>query len=153
MEKKMAVQKELLAPCGLFCGVCSIRIAHVNDDAKFKEKLSGFYSVKPEEIHCDGCLSATPFFFCQSCPIKSCTAEKGYAGCHECADFPCTHVTNFPLPIAKKVMMRAVPAWKELGTEKWVEAEYKRYTCPSCGYALFRGAKRCRNCKTEVAVD
>lgn len=149
----MAVQRELLAPCGLFCGVCSIRIAHVNNDAKFKEKLSGVYGVKAEDIRCEGCLSETPFLFCQSCPIKSCTQEKGYAGCHECADFPCSHIENFPFPIAKKVMLRAIPEWKDLGTEKWVEAEYKRYTCPSCGASLFRGAQRCRSCKTEVHID
>ena len=40
-----------------------------------------------------------------------------------------------------------------MGTEKWVEAEQKRYLCPHCGYQLFRGAKRCRGCKEPVDQD
>jgi predicted RNA-binding Zn-ribbon protein involved in translation (DUF1610 family) len=31
--------------------------------------------------------------------------------------------------------------------------EEERYHCPNCGYALFRGANRCRNCKEPVDVD
>jgi predicted RNA-binding Zn-ribbon protein involved in translation (DUF1610 family) len=55
------------------------------------------------------------------------------------------------MPVGKKVMLRAIPQWREWGTEKWVGEEEKRYVCPSCGYQLFRGAKRCRNC--DVSVD
>ena len=50
-------------------------------------------------------------------------------------------------------MYRTIPTWKELGTEKFVEAEEKRYQCPECGNALFRGAKKCNKCKTPVDVD
>ena len=37
------VKKELLAPCGLWCGLCSIFIAHKNNNIKFKEKLLPVY--------------------------------------------------------------------------------------------------------------
>jgi len=50
-------------------------------------------------------------------------------------------------------MMRAIPQWREMGTEKWVAAEEARYQCPQCGLKLFRGAKRCRECKTPVDLD
>jgi len=51
------------------------------------------------------------------------------------------------------------PVWRgkvaELGDEKgsveWARAELERYHCPACGKPLFRGAKRCRACKEEVA--
>ena len=43
-------------------------------------------------------------------------------------------------------MLRSIPARRELGTERWMEEEEKRYHCPQCGNALFRGAKRCRGC-------
>jgi DNA-directed RNA polymerase subunit RPC12/RpoP len=51
------------------------------------------------------------------------------------------------------VMLRAIPHWREVGTEKWVEDEEARYHCPSCGHKLFRGAKRCNRCKAEVDLD
>jgi len=149
------VKKELLAPCGLYCGVCGVLIADRDNNQKFKERLSTVYGVPPEEIRCQGCLAEkeTVFLYCQSCPIKSCVSERGFEACHECNEFPCHHVENFPLPVGKKVIQRAIPQWREWGTQKWVQAEESRYICPHCGYKLFRGTKRCRNCSEEVDVD
>jgi hypothetical protein len=147
------VNKDLLAPCGLYCGVCGILIAHRDNNSKFKELLAGFYGVLPDEISCKGCLSDERFKYCQECPIRSCTEEKHYEGCHECNGFPCDLIQNFPVPVGKKVILRAIPTRRELGTEKWVEKEEMRYHCPHCGDELFRGAKRCRNCKEPVDQD
>ena len=150
----MEVNKDLLAPCGLYCGVCAVRIAYRDDNQKFKEKLVSVYGVSsPEDIRCGGCLSDDRFFYCQVCPIRDCNEKKGYEGCHQCDEWPCEMIENFPLPVGKKVIMRAIPAWRELGTEAWVEQEEKRYSCSSCGAPLFRGAKRCRSCSAEIDVD
>ena len=56
---------------------------------------------------------------------------------------------NFPVPVGKKVILRAIPERWELGTEKWVQQEEMRCHVP-CGSELFGGAKRCRNCKEAV---
>lgn len=143
----------MIAPCGLYCGVCGVMIANRDGNEKFKEKLAGFYGVSPNEITCMGCMSDTKAVFCEVCHIRSCNQEKGYEGCYQCDEWPCQYINEFPVPVGKKVIMRAIPQWRELGTEKWVEEEKKRYLCPSCGYELFRGAKNCRNCKTEVDLD
>jgi hypothetical protein len=59
-EGTMEIQKQkLAAPCGLYCGACSIRIAHRDDNHKLKERLSAAYGVHPEEIRCEGCFSAS----------------------------------------------------------------------------------------------
>jgi hypothetical protein len=79
--------------------------------------------------------------------------EKNYEGCHECGDFPCDYIESFAYPVGKKVILRSVPTRRELGTEKWVELEEERYHCPHCGHDLFRGSKRCRNCKEPVDQD
>ncbi len=147
------INRDLLAPCGLYCGVCGILIAHKSNDQKFKERLSTVYGCSPDDIACKGCLSEATFIYCQTCPIKSCTRSKDYEGCHECSDFPCKLIEDFPVPVGKKVILRAIPAWRELGTERWIDEEEKRYNCPSCGYPLFRGAKRCRSCKEPVDCD
>ena len=146
-------KKELLAPCGLYCGVCGVLMAHRDNNVKFKERLSTVYGCAPEDIRCEGCMSDTRFKFCEQCPIRTCAQEKSYEGCYQCADFPCVFIDNFPVPVGKKVIMRAIPTWRELGTEKWVEEEEKRYHCPQCGNELFRGAKRCRSCKESVDQD
>jgi len=149
----MEDKKRFAAPCGLYCGVCGIYIAHKDNNMKFKERLAGVYGVNVEDIRCEGCLADDVFFYCRTCPIKSCVAEKGIEGCHQCDEFPCKLIDDFPMPVGKKVILRSIPAWRELGTEKWMEEEEKRYHCPNCGYPLFRGAKRCRNCKEGVDVD
>ena len=149
----MDIRKELAAPCGLYCGVCGILIAHRDDNQKFKERLTQVYNVGVDDIKCEGCLSDEPFFYCQTCAIKTCTSDRGIEGCHQCADFPCSYIDNFPLPVGKKVILRAIPFWREHGTERWMEEEEKRYICPHCGYKLFRGAQRCRNCREPVDLD
>ncbi len=151
------VKKELLAPCGLWCGVCSIYIAHRDNNTKFKEKLLPVYrgfAKDVDDIACTGCLSnGTVFPVCRACAIKKCCKEKNIEGCHQCDEFPCKFIDNFPIPVGKKVILRAIPFWREHGTEIFVEEEKKRYHCPECGNPLFRGAKRCNNCKVEVNVD
>ncbi len=149
----MNIRKEWLAPCGLYCGVCGVLIAHRDNNQEFKERLSTVHGTQPEDIQCNGCLSDTPFLYCRVCPIKSCTQEKQLEGCHQCNSFPCAHIENFPLPVGKKVMLRAIPQWRAWGTEKWIEEEEKRYHCPHCDYTLFRGAKRCRSCGQPVDQD
>ena len=149
----MEIKEELAAPCGLYCGVCGVYIAHKDNNNKFKERLTKVYGVRRDDIKCKGCLSDELFLFCKSCSIRSCTKKKGFEGCHQCDEFPCKFIERFPLPVGKKVILRAIPTWREIGTEKWMEEEEKRYHCPHCGYTLFRGAKRCRNCKEAVDVD
>jgi hypothetical protein len=69
--------------------------------------------------------------FCESCPISLYAAEKHIEGCHQCNDFP--------FPVGRKVILRAISTWRTLGTDRWMEEEEKRYYCPHCGYKLFRG--------------
>ncbi len=37
------VKKELLSPCGLYCGVCRVYVAHRDDDKEFKQELLPIY--------------------------------------------------------------------------------------------------------------
>ena len=163
----MAVNPEFVAPCGLYCGVCAIYIAHRDGNRKFKErlvslykgeipgkgKLAGAEDLAVEDIRCNGCLSDKPFKFCWECKIRDCTRKRGYSGCHQCDEFPCRYIEEFPMTVGKKVILRAIPYWREVGTEKWIRDEEARYICPECGNKVFRGVVRCNRCKAELNLD
>ncbi|MFX1328412.1 MAG: DUF3795 domain-containing protein [Promethearchaeota archaeon] len=152
------IEKDLLAPCGLYCGVCRIYKAHKDNDLEFKREilptLNDYGAKSVDDIACTGCLSdGAKFHFCQTCPIRDCIKNKKIEGCYLCDDFPCSIITNWPDPLDKKVMLRSIPTWRNLGTEKWIEAEEKRYQCPKCGKLLFHGAKKCRECNVKINLD
>ncbi len=157
----MDINPEHLAACGLYCGVCGVFYATRDNNNKFLERLLGVYqsqipgleNLTTDDLLCDGCLSSRKSVFCRTCNIRKCTREKGFEGCYECDEFPCKYVEEFPVPVGKKVIQRAIPYWREYGTEKWVQDEENRYICPECGNKLFRGAKRCNKCKTPVDLD
>ena len=163
----MEINQDLASPCGLYCGVCAIYIAHRDNNEKFKQGLVNLYkgnvqgkgtlpnseNLSIEDIKCGGCLSDETFMHCQQCEIRNCTKEKGYTGCHECDEFPCRHIEDFPMTVGKKVIMRAVPYRREVGTEKWIEDEEARYFCPECGNKVFRGVIKCNKCKTSLDLD
>ena len=157
----MEIKADYAAPCGLYCGVCVIQIADGTNNQKLKESLAQFFrgklpnseNLSAADIHCRGCLSNDLFCHCSQCSIRNCTKEKGYTGCHECKEFPCRLIDEFPIPVGKKVIMRAIPHRRKVGTEKWMADEEKRYTCPQCSSKLFRGAQLCSKCKTAVSLD
>lgn len=146
----MKINPKLLAPCGLYCGVCGIFYADKHHDEPLKQKLAKAYWCKPEQIECDGCLSEKKYFFCQSCKIRNCVMEKGITGCHQCSDFPCDNIANYPFALAKQYMLKSIPARKERTDEEWVQWEETNWTCNACGARVFRGAKRCVKCKAEL---
>ncbi len=155
--------KNLMAPCGLYCGTCGIYIAGRDGNEKFRGILAKLYGSKPEETHCSGCMQEDPaedlYFFCRECKIRECVRSREYYSCHQCGEWPCDHIKNFPLATGRRVMNETIPVWREkvaeLGDEKgsieWARSVCERYHCPGCGKPLFRGARRCRGCGKDVA--
>jgi hypothetical protein len=157
--------KDLMAPCGLYCGACAIYSATRDGNEKLKAVLSKLYGTKPEETECRGCMQADPpkmlYSFCKECGMRECIKSKGHYSCHQCNDWPCSMVENFPFATGARVIKRTIPIWRakvaDLGQEggsiEWARSECERYHCPSCGKPLFRGAQQCRNCKRSVANE
>jgi len=55
--------------------------------------------------------------------------------------------------VGKKVILRAVPYRREVGTKRWMEDEERRYLCPQCGNKVFRGAVKCNRCRATLDLD
>ena len=144
----MGVKSEYLSPCGMYCSVCSVRAADKNNDQRLKQGLAPFFGTSPENIACEGCMSDKTFQFATACPIRACAQKKSLQGCHQCDDFPCNIIGNFPIEAAKNNILKSIPRWKELGTERWVAEQENNYTCSKCGTLLHRYADKCSNCQS-----
>jgi hypothetical protein len=162
-EETEFANRDLMAPCGLYCGVCGVYLATRQGDAKFKALLGSLYGSAPAATECRGCMQPEPpqllYGYCRVCPIRECVRGKGLYSCHQCGDWPCPLITGFPLATGRRVMQRAIPLWRQqvachgigAGDVAWARAECARYHCPDCGEPLFRGAQRCRACKALVS--
>ncbi len=78
----MTGNRELIGPCGLYCGVCAIYIADRDDNRKLTERLVALYKggtpgkgVLPgsedlavEDIRCKGCRSDEIFILLSALP-------------------------------------------------------------------------------------
>jgi len=157
--------KELMAPCGLYCGTCGVYIATRDGNQKFKAALGNIYGTKPEDTECLGCMQPDPprklYGYCQSCEIRACIRKKGFYSCHQCEKWPCEMIANFKIATGARVMKRTIPIWRqkaeefgdEKGSAEWARSECERYHCSFCGHPLFRGAQVCRTCKKSVADE
>ena len=157
--------KELMAPCGLYCGACGIYIATRDKNEKLKAVMGGVYGTKPEETECCGCMQPDPpkklYGYCQECKIRSCVKSKDYYSCHQCDEWPCGVIENFGYATGVRVIKKAIPLWRvkvarhgdKEGSVEWARAECERYHCPSCDEPLFRGSQKCRVCKHDVAEE
>ncbi len=146
----MSVINELLAPCGLYCGVCGIFYADRNDDEKLKERLANFYGFRPESLKCSGCLSQRRLAFCDSCKIRDCVDGKKISGCHQCVKFPCTRIKEYPFKVAVQYMLKSTSERKGKTDAEWVKWNEEFFKCKVCGAPAFRGARRCPKCRGEI---
>ena len=118
--------KDLMAPCGLYCGACGVYIATRDENEKFKAIMGNLDEIKPEETECLGCMQPDPpkkiYSFCRLCQIRECVKSKGYYSCHQCEEWPCSMIENFGFATGLRVMKRAIPIWRakvaEHGDEK-----------------------------------
>ena len=140
----------LIAPCGVYCGVCPQMIAYKNNDERLKQKLAMNFGLQPEDIACEGCRSDKPFVFCAACTIKSCVNDKGIESCAECGEFPCDTIENFPVKQFIKKVKWDVEERRRLGKDEWIARTIEMNSCPSCGTLNHWVAKKCIACKEEL---
>ncbi len=166
--------KNLRAPCGIFCGACAIYLAGRENNEKFRNIIAGLWRMNPGDIRCRGCMQPDPpkelFGFCRNCAIRNCARAEGFYSCHQCDQWPCAEMTEGEYikavpesvrPSVQRVWRRAIPLWRdkvaaegdEKGSLEWARAECERYHCQSCGKPLYRSAQQCRVCKRPVADE
>jgi hypothetical protein len=136
MSKKFSA--ELIAPCGINCGVCKAYLAYSRGVPKKKGQVS----------HCTGCQVRD-----KQCAFikKDCEKlrKKQIRFCYQCTDMPCDHLAKLDKHYMARYglsMVENLKILKEKGVEAFLKGQAEKYRCPSCGDVVSVHDGKCYKC-------
>ncbi|MCX7614964.1 MAG: DUF3795 domain-containing protein [Clostridiales bacterium] len=135
------MEKKLIAPCGMNCGLCVSYLSMKNDLNK-----QGF-----QKKYCEGCLPRG-----KNCLHMGDHCELLKNGlvrfCYECQDFPCKHLKALDKRYRTKYHMSMIENLRDIekhGIENFLKKEEEKWTCPDCGNMVCCHNGLCLNCKID----
>jgi hypothetical protein len=129
---------ELIAPCGMNCGICSAYLA-------FSHNLP-----KKKGVHCAGCRPRNKLcaFVKRRCQNLT---ENRISFCYECEDLPCRNLSHIDERYRRNYnmsMIENLKAIKESGMEAFLKDQREKYQCPNCGGVICIHNGKCYDCQT-----
>jgi len=132
----MAFSKDLIAPCGLNCGVC--------------------YAFLRKKNKCDGCLvdSDRKVNHCSRCGIKLCSEHdaREFTHCFECPKFPCQRMKRMEKRYIGSYhisLFNNLKIIQESGMDHFIAMENEKWVCENCGEVLCVHKAACSHCGKE----
>jgi hypothetical protein len=136
------MEEQLVAPCGMNCGVCVAYLAQKND-----LKKKGF-----NRKYCPGCLPRG-----KNCAfMKEACAKLGNGlvrFCFECTDYPCRRLKGLDKRYRTKYHMSMIENLdfiRDNGIPAFLEKEKARWKCPECGETICCHNGLCLNCSLDT---
>ena len=132
---------ELIAPCGMNCGICKSYLAFSRGIPQEKGKVS----------HCSGCLPRD-----KNCSIKrpcKMLSKKKIRFCFECEQMPCKNLERVDKRYRNRYAMSMVENLKEIqtkGIETFLKNQETKYKCPNCGDVVSVHDRKCYSCKQII---
>ena len=128
---------ELIAPCGMNCGICVAYFGYTGEGKKRKHI-------------CPGCRSrASLCTFTKKQCRKLATNQIEY--CFECTSFPCENLRTLDKRDSKfgMSMIENLNYIRENGIEQFLKHEQERWKCPNCGSVICAHNKICYTCRAN----
>ncbi len=126
---------ELIAPCGMNCGICVAFFGYTMKGEKRKHA-------------CKGCrLRSSLCAFIKKQCAKLATRQIEY--CFECTDFPCENLTTLDKRYRTKYSMSMIENLEYIqinGIKQFLKHEEERWKCPACGGIICIHNKTCYFC-------
>lgn len=133
MKSDKTLNSQLIAPCGINCGICI-----------------GFLR---ERNRCEGCWSfdASKSKSRLVCKIKNCEALTATDSkfCYDCVKFPCSRIKNIDLRYRTRYKMSNIDNLlliKESGIENFIQLERLKWSCKKCGGTICVHRGFCLDC-------
>ena len=133
---KESFRQELIAPCGMNCGICIGYFGYAMNDRKRKNI-------------CEGCRirDKNCAFIKKQCEKLS---KKEVEYCFECEDFPCENLEKLDKRYQEKYdmsMIKNLEFIKENGINLFLKQQEEKYKCLNCGGVICVHNKKCYNCE------
>jgi len=129
---RMKTHKNLIAPCGMNCSVCS-----------------GFLRTKNK---CVGCrITGSKPGYCTRCIIINCSrlaaTKSGF--CYDCDEYPCKRMKQLDKRYRLKYstsLLGNLEHIKTNGLDEFVRSEAGKWRCSACGGTICIHTKHCVSC-------
>ena len=131
--------KELVAPCGLYCGACAVYKA--SSDRALAEKIAQRRGISPDKVRCRGCRAEKGIIGMQGtsvCRTYDCAVNQKVEFCYQCKDFPCLKLApcaDRAQEIPHNMKVYNLVSIRSMGLERWLETAEKAWN------QYFRGKK------------
>ena len=135
--QKGKLTPELIAPCGMNCGICKRYLAYSRGIPEEKGKV----------IHCQGCLPLNKNCFIKRGCKKIANNEIKF--CFECDNIPCENLNRLERRYRERYSMSMVENLKELkdkGMEKFLENQESKYKRSKYGDIISVHDRKCYTC-------
>jgi hypothetical protein len=118
--------QELIAPCGMNCGLCK--------------------AYQREKNKCPGCKKRE-----RNCTKRTCPKliENKLRFCYECSIYPCTRLKKLDKKYQTNYQMSMIENLnyiRDNGMDKFIESEMKKWECPNCNGIICVHDKICYHC-------
>jgi len=135
------MRKELIAPCGMNCAVCSGYLALEHDVKAKGVRMPYCKGCRPREKKCA--------FLKKRCDLL---LNKQVEYCYECKDFPCKnlkHLDKRYRTLYRMSFIENLTFIKEHGVDKFLEKQREEWKCSNCGGVICCHNGICFNCSLE----
>ena len=135
--EKAKFTPDLVAPCGMNCGVCKAYLAYAHGVPRQKNKVT----------HCAGCRPRAKNCYIKRGCKKLTRGEVRF--CYECDAMPCEKLAHLDRRYRERYGMSMVENLKTLkvkGMDEFLREQAERHGCPSCGDAVSVHDGKCYGC-------
>ena len=134
-------EKDLVAPCGMYCGICSAYLAQKN----------GLKGKGVKAPYCIGCRTRNKkcAFLKKRCRLL---LENKIEFCYECPTYPCDrlrHLDEKYRTFFRTSFIENLERIKKAGIQKFLEEKNKEWKCPKCGGTICCHNGICYSCGLE----
>ena len=128
---------DLIAPCGMNCGICRGYIAFTHGLQRKRGKVT----------YCAGCQPRA-----KNCYIKrNCKklAHHEIKSCSQCRDIPCKNLSHLDQRYRERYgmsMVENLEMMRAMGIDAFLKSQEEKYRCPRCGDVVCVHDRKCYSC-------